>query len=620
MNLPLLASLAYSRVRFTHALYALCVLAALLSASAVHAQLQLGSDVDGEAAGDRAGTSVALSADGQRLAIGAINSSGGGAQAGRVRVFDLIAGTWQQVGAGIDGEAPGDQSGWSVALSANGQRLAIGAVGNDGSGSSAGHVRTYDLVAGVWQQVGADIDGESSGDQSGYSVALSADGQRIAVGAPGNDGAGTSAGHVRLYDFVAGAWQQVGSDLDGEAASDLSGSAVALSANGQRLAVGAPLNDGAGNASGQVRVYDFVAGAWQQTGADIDGEAANDISGNSIALSADGQRVAIGAYNNNGGGTDAGHVRVYEYVSGAWQQVGVDIDGEAAGDRSGSSVALSGDGSRVAIGAILNDGAGSSAGHVRVYDLVAGVWQQVGSDIDGESFSDQSGYSAALSSNGQSLAIGAPTNGGNGADAGHVRVFDVSPAALPVTLTTFTATPADGHVDLAWATATERGSAGFAVERSGDGLRWTELAWVPSSIEPNGDSDRQRTYAHRDAEPLPGANYYRLRQRDRDGAEDLTQVVVAYVGEAPTSLTDLTVFPNPARGVLEIVGLPVADRGQVTPTVDLVGPDGRRVATLSEAAAGPRARLRLDGVPAGVYTLVVRSNQATATRRVVVAE
>ena len=106
---------------------------------------------------------------------------------------------------------------------------------------------------------------------------------------------------------------------------------------------------------------------WSQLGSDIDGEAASDNSGWSVSVSSDGSIVAIGAIYNNGAGSDAGHVRVYEYSGGTWSQLGSDIDGEAAGDLSGYSVSLSSDGSIVAIGASYNDGAGSDAGHVRVY-------------------------------------------------------------------------------------------------------------------------------------------------------------------------------------------------------------------------------------------------------------
>ena len=106
-----------------------------------------------------------------------------------------------------------------------------------------------------------------------------------------------------------------------------------------------------------------------QVGSDIDGEAASDYSGWSVSIDSDGSHVAIGAHLNDGNGSYSGHVRIYEYSSGSWSQVGNDIDGEASDDRSGFSVSIDSDGSHVAIGATGNDGAGSDAGHVRVLAL-----------------------------------------------------------------------------------------------------------------------------------------------------------------------------------------------------------------------------------------------------------
>ena len=107
---------------------------------------------------------------------------------------------------------------------------------------------------------------------------------------------------------------------------------------------------------------------WNQIGNDIDGEAAFVESGYSVSLSADGMTVAIGAiYNDNDNGQDSGHVRVFSRPnddSGDWNQIGKDIDGEAANDESGGSVSLSADGKTLAIGAFYN---GGYAGHVRVF-------------------------------------------------------------------------------------------------------------------------------------------------------------------------------------------------------------------------------------------------------------
>ena len=317
------------------------------------------------------------------------------------------------MGADIDGEASGDESGVSVSMSSDGTRVAIGATGNDGAGTKAGHVRVYEESGGTWTQVGSDIDGEAAGDWSGYSVSISSDGTRVAIGAHKNDGTGTDAGHVRVYAESGGTWTQVGSDIDGEAAGDESGYSVSMSSDGKRVAIGASLNDGNGNGAGHVRVYAESGGTWTKVGDDIDGEAAGDYSGWSVSMSSDGTRVAIGAKGNG----DAGHVRVYAESGGTWTQVGSDIDGEASGDNFGYSVSMSSDGTRVAIGARGNDGNGANAGHVRVYAESGGTWTQVGADIDGEAtkagtVGDYSGSSVSMSSDGKRVAIGAHGNDG----------------------------------------------------------------------------------------------------------------------------------------------------------------------------------------------------------------
>jgi Flp pilus assembly pilin Flp len=385
--------------------------------------VSLGGYIVGEAAGDESGISVSLSSDGTIVAIGAWQNDGNGSASGHVRVYQIVTGSWNQIGQDINGEAIGDGSGFSVSLSSDGTIVAIGAHNNDGNGSASGHVRVYENLSGTWTQIGSDIDGEAASDLSGISVSLSGDGSTVAIGANGNDGNGSSAGHVRVYENLSGTWTQIGVDINGEATGDQSGFSVSLNSNGNTVAIGSLYNDGNGSNSGHVRVYENLSGTWTQIGSDIDGEAASDFSGYSVSLSDDGLTLAIGAYGNDGSGGSAGHVRVYQNVGGTWTQMGSDIDGEATGDQSGFSVSLSASGSRVAIGAQLNDGSGLSAGHVRVYKYMSGAWTQVGLDIDGEAAGDQSGYSVSLNSNGNTVAIGSPYNDGNGNLSGKVHVY-----------------------------------------------------------------------------------------------------------------------------------------------------------------------------------------------------
>ena len=331
---------------------------------------------------------------------------------------------WKQLGQDIDGEAAGDWSGRSVAISSDAKTLAIGAPYNNGNGENSGHVRIYSYNGSIWKQLGKDINGEAAYDMSGSSVDLSSDGNTLAIGAPFNNGNGTDAGQVRIYSYNGSIWKQLGQDIDGEAAADWSGNSVALSSDGKTLAIGAPNNNNVnGVVSGHVRIYTYNGTSWNQLGKDINGEAAKDYSGYSVAISSDAKTLAIGAQGNDGNGLDAGHVRIYTYNGSSWKQLGQDIDGEAYGDDLGKSVDLSSDGKTLAIGAPFNNGNGTDAGHVRIYSYKGSSWKQLVQDIDGEAAYDLSGKSVALSSDGKTLAIGAYGNDENGDASGHVRVY-----------------------------------------------------------------------------------------------------------------------------------------------------------------------------------------------------
>ena len=223
----------------------------------------------------------------------------------------------------------------------------------------------------------------------------------------------------------------------------------------------------------------MISGTWTQTGLDIHGEAAGDASGWSVAMSGDGSRIAIGAYDNDGNGSNAGHVRIYTLINGTWTQTGLDIDGEAAGDESGISVAMSGDGSRIAIGAPYNDGNGIDAGHVRIYTLINGTWTQTGLDIDGEAAGDLSGISVAMSGDGSRIAIGTPYNEGTGSNAGHVRVYGVPTVPVAPTITSVVGT--NGSLTVTFASGADGGSPITNYKYSIDGTNYIALNPVTTS-------------------------------------------------------------------------------------------------------------------------------------------
>jgi len=178
-------------------------------------------------------------------------------------------------------------------------------------------------------QIGLDINGEVAGDQAGFRLSLSGNGIVVAVGANASDG---TAGHVRVFEYSNNSWNQLGSNIVGEATGDFSGESVSISHNGTIVAIGAPGNDGNGSGSGHVKVFEYSNNSWSQLGSNIDGEATGDSSGISISLSSDGTKVAVGAPSNDGNGFNAGHVKVFEYSNNSWNQLGLSIVGEAVGD------------------------------------------------------------------------------------------------------------------------------------------------------------------------------------------------------------------------------------------------------------------------------------------------
>ena len=395
----------------------LLVVVSFLSYSAfVNAQSLVGT-ITGEYSSDRSGHSVSMP-DANTVAIGGLDNDGNGSNSGHVRVYSLSGSSWTQKGLDIDGEATEDYSGYSVSMP-DANTVAIGAFYNDGNGSRSGHVRIYSWNGSNWTQKGLDIDGESSNDQSGYSVSMP-DANTVAIGAPINDGNGSESGHVRIYIWNGSSWTQKGLDIDGEATEDYSGYSVSMP-DANTVAIGAPYNDGNGISSGHVRIYSWNGSNWTQKGLDIDGEYFRDQSGSSVSMP-DANTVAIGAPDNDGNGSESGHVRIYSWNGNSWTQKGLDIDGEATEDYSGYSVSMP-NANTVAIGAPYNDGNGISSGHVRIYSWNGDGWIKIIEDLDGQSYGNQSGISISMP-NANTIA-----NGAYGADSykGKVSIYSLIP-------------------------------------------------------------------------------------------------------------------------------------------------------------------------------------------------
>ena len=247
-----------------------------------------------------------------------------------------------------------------MALSAEGSRLIIGSPRFTTGAGTLGRVRVWDWNGTKWIQVSADILGTASGSKFGESVDISADGVTIVVGAP--DGF-TKPGSAAVYELNDDTWQLKGDPIVGANTADSAGQSVSVDSTGNTVLVGSP----GGSTPGSVRAFDFVLGNWQQRGDTLTGEAVGDRFGFSVSLASNGTGFIAGAPHNATAGALAGHARVFSYSTTNWVQRGAVLSGEAAGNKAGYAVAISGLGTRVALGEPLHDQPLSDAGQVRVF-------------------------------------------------------------------------------------------------------------------------------------------------------------------------------------------------------------------------------------------------------------
>ena len=385
----------------------------LLLSFNLQAQLpQVGNDIYGEAAYDF--SSEALAIDGNRVIIGASRNSGNGQEAGHIRVYEWNGGAWIQMGQDIDGDLH-NLLGTAVAI--DGNRIAVGAPRNTNVAYSAGRVRVYEWNGSSWVQLGQDLNGLANSDYFGQSVAL--DGNRIAIGADGNDDNGPESGHVRIYEWNGSLWTQVGASIPGKAAFDRLGKDISL--DGNMLAVGGisySFGVGAHPSFSYMRVYQWDGTMWGQLGGDFNSVGNGfDIGG---CMDVDGNRVAVGVPYAKG---DTGTAKVYEWDGTMWTQLGQDLDGGTFRNAFGGTVSLQG--SHLVVGAREGANYNNQSFKVRVYRWDNTSWVPLGGNIEREPIFNYGGwYTVSMDRN--KITIGnMNANSATEAACGRVRVYSL---------------------------------------------------------------------------------------------------------------------------------------------------------------------------------------------------
>ena len=352
--------------------------------------------------GDEFGTTVSMSGDRSTAVVGAPGAdSRFSPAAGSAYVFDRAGGKWSQSATLLASGGPeGTAFGRAVAVDDHGDRILVGAPGEDG-----GTAYLFEAGPDGWTQtarlpVGTD----------GRTVALSGDGSTALVE---TSRTGTAA---RVFAVDGDGFSRVGSLVG---TTDARPSDLTLARDGTAAVVGETAAD---DADGVATVYRTVGEEWVVDDRVRAADAALSSFGRSVAVDGDGTTLLVGADTGDGG-----IVSVYDRTDGSWSRTAT-LSGRAQGpDRFGDDVALSADGSRAAVGASVEAArAGETSGTAYVFGVGPEGWRTRARLVppDSQTAGDEFGYAVSIAGDGETVLVGARGDTRpNGPRSGSAYVF-----------------------------------------------------------------------------------------------------------------------------------------------------------------------------------------------------
>jgi hypothetical protein len=313
---------------------------------------------------------------------------------------------WVQVGQNIswtsNGTNPFDDN--SISMSSDGRVIAIGQTQDDASNDFTGRVDLFQYNSFFgWSRYGSPIErvGDPRAANFGFSVSLNDDGTVIAVGDPGTN-LDSSQGRAFVFEYVNEEWVQKGQVINpGGGVNKLyAGRSVSISADGNTVAVMIQNQDRTPNPPTFVRVYryDNEKSLWRPLGSDVYGRLASINDALSLDLCKTGFTFAFSSLV-----PESGYVEMYKYNGTDWFLMGDAIEVEDdVNEAVGITVVMSDSGETVAFGARVFQ----SSNLVRVYQFVNDNWTQVSEDIDSQGEINARRMTLAISGNGKRVAVG----------------------------------------------------------------------------------------------------------------------------------------------------------------------------------------------------------------------
>lgn len=366
-----------------------------------------------KAAEDYFGSTIAIDDTGTRVIVGAYGvDTNSLSYAGKAYIFVRSGSTWTQE-AILKANTPATAGyfGFSVAITGSGDRVAIGAYGADGSIASSGTLYIFNRSGTTWTQEARFAAGSlNANDQFGYCVAIDSTGDRVAVGAPMNDLNASDGGVVFIFKRNVTTWTQEARIVPSEINTNIQfGTSLDITSDGSRIVAGAPfLVAGSITANGRAYVFVRSGTTWSQEQiiANSDAPATYDNYGSKVAISGDGTRLVVGCLGKEYSSyTDAGACYVYSRSGSSWSFERKLISSTVNSySNFGGAIAINNNGTRIAIGEGTVQ-AGSKKGAVHTYTRSGTTWTFETKIIASQAFTGI-GASVDITSDGSRIASG----------------------------------------------------------------------------------------------------------------------------------------------------------------------------------------------------------------------
>jgi len=496
--------------------------------------MQLGSKLIGTGTGNSQGYTVAMSADGTTAVVSSILAN---AIVGASWIYVRNGNTWIQQGTELTGSGAsgGSDQGRAVAISADGNTIAIGGPEDD---EGVGAFWIFVRDNGTWSQQGSkfipsDVTGEAN---VGNSLSLSADGNTLIVGGQFDN---LQQGAAWIFSRNNGIWaQQGGKMVVPTAAPAGEGTGVALSADGKTAAISTPYY----NTSGAIWFYSLTGGKWNKAASIVGADKST--VGSCIALNADGSILIAGAagYHNS-----AGTAFVFTRTNGVWNPAGImlNANGAASEAQGGSSVNLSADGKV----AMISGFSESNQGGWWIFVNNNGSWKEQGNELVGIGSSGPAvtGSSVSMSSDGNTAIAGGYLDGLTGG-AWILASFPIS-ATLPATSINTSGATLNGTVNADGSNTV----VSFEYSTNPD-LSDSINVKVSSGTSPIPAGSATKTFASALTGLTPGTvYYYRIEGTNTNGTSNGAVLNFTTVALPPT-ITSITPASGPPGTLITITG------------------------------------------------------------------